>query len=358
VNITNSGSEILKIDKLQMGFNIKELEKASKGPNLTQKRRVRVLNHILVSKVWDEEKEDYVKVDYITQKEIERFLNEDFDPMDPLFGGILPPRENEIGQIEEITPQVVSNLLTDLEEEGLIHREPKKIPGVRGPAQNVITIPKNYETFFKILGLCYDPAWSPIYPVYLGLNLINSDIGKALVNEDLVNKRIDETGFNFTIEEKETILSLFKISPAVIYRALQNSKIIGGYVKAAPFDFIVTQMEAPYKNRFFYALLDALGKDLLNHGFSSKIPVKYQIQIELGGEQSLNEIGNYGDYKIKENIISSSLNSRPYVEQEAGFDLMAMANNFIEVTNLILEDEETLEEVINKIKAENQNVDK
>jgi len=335
-----------------MGYNIKALEKASKGPNLTQRRRVRVLNHILVSKVWDDEKEDYITVDYITQKEIERFLNEDFDPTDPVFGSMMPPREDITGQIEEITPQVVSNLLNDLEEEGLILREPKKIPGVRGPAQNVVTIPKDYGTFFKILDICYDPVWAPIYPVYLGLNLINSDIGKSLVNEDLINKRVDETGFEFTIEEKETILSLCKISPAVIWRLLQNSKLIGDFIKEVPFDLIVTQMEAPYKNRVFFSLLDALGNDLRNHGFSSKIPVKYQIKIELGGEQSLNEIGNYGDYSIKDNIISSSLNSRPYIEHEAGFDFMAMANNFIEVTNLILEDEEGLNYIKSQKKEE------
>lgn len=102
----------------------------------------------------------------------------------------------------------VSKSLTMLEMADVIVKTPLKIPGKRGPAQNMISLNKTPDALFLILTLQSGHEYTT--------NLINSSYYKEMVTLYLVKDFCSQYHFYFTEDDLKMIYEIVKISPRAL----------------------------------------------------------------------------------------------------------------------------------------------
>lgn len=266
-----------------------------KKPTLEEIRRANILDNLIHYKEYDEEKKKAYFKDKVSQKEIGRLVNWFFidkgkDPYDPINWPVKPIQ--------------ISKTLKSLEEDGLIIREPQKTPG-KGPAQNLISLIKNYTTLNKIIKEYNNPTFEYHYRVLLGINLLNSHYGYDLVNMDLVEAILKGPYQDLSMEPEEKIrlLDLIKISPSALFTFIDpySDTFLTSHIDYFKEEGVKIEQ---FKKALFLFLLNAVGRDftyLSPHSTPWKID--YEIKVK------------FSDWEKEDKI-----NYEPYLEDELFID--------------------------------------
>lgn len=124
---------------------------------------------------------------------------------------------------KKITDPTVSTILKKLRDENIIETVPGKTQG-RGPSPNFHSLKKDLNALRKILRILNTPKLSIFYSKELSSLFMKSEYFKELINEDIIKKLETKLEDSFTVEEKNIVLKIIRISPKAIFTVLEYLK--------------------------------------------------------------------------------------------------------------------------------------
>ena len=206
-------------------------------------------------------------------------------------------RENmskEDPSVEKKITILVSKTLRSLEEDGIITRTPKKIPGKRGPAQFYINLNQNPETLYKILKEYDNPLFMG-FEWFFKHNLVNSQYYNNIVNFKLINDLIsslplplDNDPSDFFLEDDLDVW----LNGNMVFLDEKEIKAIYHITKTSP-GALKTLFENTYENKILdkqglmgideykTSLIQEIHLNFINDIFHAMEPSDYKVDISI-----------------------------------------------------------------------------
>lgn len=234
----------------------------------------------------------------VSRKEIKSFLDE-----------YISIDSNEYDKKNEITNEMLTNLLVPIENEGIIESAIYREKKGRGNKPFVYWLKEDHETLFKITKEFYNPKLNKGISRHLGYSILHSNYGKKLINFDLVTKLEKNINVVFNNNEKMMILNIIKISPEALLIAFENAdpKFIEEIQKN---DGINEITEEYIKQKYIFKLQLQLGEDLFLHRLISPVSIEYEINLTVKPIKIGNKLFQDQDSKkLKQNVSKNKIKS-------------------------------------------------